>query len=263
MYIIKSVLLQLLAVLCFVSLSLAQESVSAKVVGVASGDSITVFTKDKRQLMIHISGVDAPEKEQDFNWESRQFLSDLVLNQTINVSNLKKDCIGRFAGNVTFKNQDVSLLVIKSGNAWADTSCQNIELLAQEELSAKEKKVGLWQKDNPIRPAEFRKQKQELEQVQAVTIQTDGRRIFTGLAPTPPPLRKGMYLGMTVNSFTSICGEKGEKSQIYTSDGYQSFSITIPKTKEDVDKGCSGSFNFTRTSGYPVFTLKSAFQDMQ
>lgn len=259
---------QISLIFCVVFLSsvnlFARQSFNALVVGVASGDTITVMTKEKRQFMFQLSGIDAPEKEQDFGTGARQFLSNLVLNQTVTVSGLKKDCLDRPTASVTFKNKDLSLAMVESGNAWADSSCQTDEALVKKELSARTSKSGLWQNPNPVRPSDFREAKQQ-EQVVAVSREP-GRRVFTGLAPTPPPIvtssgkPSALYIGMSLDDFTEICGDNGKKSTLYSSEGYQSFSIDIPATKENAKTGCSGYFHFNRTSEEPIFKLSSAIQ---
>lgn len=238
----------------------AQQSFKAKVVGVVDGDTITVITKENRQFMFQLAGIDAPEKEQDFGAEARGFLSDLILNQAVIVSGYKDDCLNRPVASVLFNNKDLSLSLVESGKAWADSACQTDITLVKKEMSAKESKIGLWQNPNPVRPGDFRNSKKQHQTPPATVAQETGRRIFTGLAPNPPPPRKGLYIGMTVESFTAKCGSEGKMSKLYTSEGYQSFDLSLAETKENVDKGCAGSFTFKRTSDNSVFELTIAFQ---
>ncbi len=253
----KIIILLSLVFLCSIN-AFAQQSFNAKVVGVVDGDTITVTTKDKRQLMFRLAGIDAPEKDQNFGGDAHQFLFNLILDQNVSVSDFKKDCLDRFTGAVFFKNKNLSLSLVESGNAWADSTCQTDETLVKAELSAREKRAGLWQSPNPIRPIVFVKSKQA--PVQPQVSQTQSRRIFTGLAPIPPPPRKGLYIGMTVESFKAKCGDKAKTSKLYTSEGYQSFDLSLAETEENIDKGCAGSFTFRRTSDNATFQLTTAFQ---
>lgn len=260
---LKKSILILCAVFLFSVNLFAQQSFTAKVVGVVDGDTLTVITKDKRQMMFRLAEIDAPEKEQDFGANARQFLLDLVSNQTVTVSGFKKDCLDRFTASVAFNNKDLSLTVVKSGNAWVDSTCQTNEAMIKEESLAKENKMGLWQDPNPVRPGDFLKQKQVKEQVQV--NQTPERHIFAGLAPTPPPIMtpagkpSGLYIGMPLKDFVKICGE-GEKSKTFKTEYSQSFGMDIPATKNNADKGCGGSFNFRRTPEDPDFMLSSVLQ---
>ena len=247
---IKQWLLLLCSILSFTSICLTQETISAKVVGVVDGDTITVLTKDKRQMMLRLAGIDAPEKEQDYGANARQFLSGLILNQTVTVSGIKEDCHKRLAGSVAFNKNDLSLLAIKSGNAWADSSCQVNEALVKEESAVKEKKLGLWQNPNPMRPNDFLQSNRE--QSPAVTSQAPARRIFSGIAPAPPPIMTAdgklsdLYIGMTFSEFLQVCGDSGKKSSMSVTENRVSFSIVFADSEENKDKGCHGRFGFEK-----------------
>ncbi len=244
--------------LCFTSIVLTQETFSARVVGVVDGDTITVLTKDKRQLMLRLADIDAPEKGQDFGVTSHQMLSGLILEQTVTVSGVKKDCLDRLTASVAFNKKDLSLSAVKSGNAWVDSSCQINEVLAKEELSAKEKKNGLWQNPNAVRPSEFVASKSE--QLPVKTENSPARRIYSGIAPKPPASPIGLYIGMTLQEFVEICGEAGKRSSLTTTQYSQWFSLEIPTTKETAGKGCGGTFNFDRSTGKPNFLMTSTTQ---
>lgn len=252
-----------LFILTFSINSFAQQSFKALVVGVVDGDTITVMTKEKRQITFRLAGIDAPEKEQDFGATARSFLSNSVQNQTVTVSDLKKDCAGDLSASVSFNNKDLSLSAIESGNAWAGEQCQRDESLFKAQVSAKERRVGLWSGANPVKPSDFRIASKEPP---TVANQTSARRIFTGLAPTPPPILtssgkpSGLYIGMFLDDFIDICGSSGVKSKMYTSGSLQSFDIDIPAKKENSEKGCDGNFTFSRTPKKPLFILSSVIQ---
>lgn len=237
----------------------SQQNFTAKVVGVVDGDTITVYTKDKRQLMFHLNNTDAPEKDQDFGETARQFLSNMLLDQTVLISNTNVDCMERYSATVSFNKKDVGLALVESGNAWADSRCRTDENLVKAEIAAREKKTGLWQNPNAVRPSDFLKSKQQPAQTQIT--QSDSRKIFTGLAPTPPPKLtpagkpSGIYIGMTLEDFTDICGDKGEKGRVTTGSYSRSFSLDLPDTKENIAKGCNGGFGFSADSSSKIFKL--------
>lgn len=251
-YIIASFFL----ILCFTVCGLGQEIFTAKVVGVADGDTITVLTKDKRQIMLQLVGIDAPQKQQDFGASAHQFLSGLVLDQNVTISNLKKDCLDRLRASVAFNKKDLSLMTVKLGNAWADTSCGENELLVKEEKAAKEKKLGLWQNPNPTKPGEFDASKQP-----SAGKPTSTRRIYTGLAPAPPPPKNpSLHIGMTLEEFIEICGNSAKPSKITNTSTRQSFSVDITATPENIKKKCNGSFAFDRDSSAAPFKMWMAEQ---
>jgi micrococcal nuclease len=258
-------------ILCLAFSVVAQETFTAKVVGVIDGDTITVLTKEKRQIMLRLTGIDAPEMEQEFGAEARRFLTNLVLNQTVIISSVKKDCLDRKTGSVVFNNSDLSLSVVKSGNAWADTSCggETNDALTKEEASAREKKVGLWQNSNdpPVNPAEFRRKIQQEKQAKDTPPPTPpARQIYEGLAPATPILtadgkESDLSIGMSLDSFLNICGEAtGKRSKIYTTEYSESFDITVPPTRANTALGCDGTFTFRRTAEKPNFRLSSTIR---
>ncbi len=71
------------------------ETITGRVVGVADGDTITVLDADKVQHKIRLSGIDAPEKKQPFGNRSKDSLSELAFDKTVNVETSKRDRYGR------------------------------------------------------------------------------------------------------------------------------------------------------------------------
>jgi endonuclease YncB( thermonuclease family) len=59
------------------------QTISARVVGVHDGDTITALTDDKRQLKVRLHGIDAPELGQPFGQASKRALSDLVFGKQV------------------------------------------------------------------------------------------------------------------------------------------------------------------------------------
>ena len=58
---------------------------SARVVGIADGDTITVVTAAKKQVKIRLHGIDAPETGQDFGSRAKQAASSLAFGQTVTI----------------------------------------------------------------------------------------------------------------------------------------------------------------------------------
>ena len=94
------------------------ETITGKVVGVADGDTITVLDADKVQHKIRLAGIDAPEKKQAFGNRSKESLSDLVFDRTVNVETEKRYRYGRKIGKVLVNGQDVNLVQVDRGMAW-------------------------------------------------------------------------------------------------------------------------------------------------
>lgn len=156
------------ALLCLV-LALActayAETVTGRVVGVADGDTITVLDADKVQHKIRLAGIDAPEKKQSFGNRSKESLSDLVFDKTVNVETEKRDRYGRQIGKVLVNGQDVNLVQVERGMAWfyrqyqREQSPNDRRLYEAAEDAAKADKRGLWHDAGPVPPWEFRHNK--------------------------------------------------------------------------------------------------------
>ena len=148
----------LLALACIVN----AETITGQVVGIADGDTITVLDADKVQHKIRLSGIDAPEKKQPFGNRSKESLSDLAFDKTVNVETSKRDRYGRQIGKVLVNGQDVNLVQVERGMAWfyrqyqREQSPNDRRLYEAAEVAAKAEKRGLWHDSDPVAPWEFR-----------------------------------------------------------------------------------------------------------
>ncbi len=88
------------------------------VVGIADGDTITVLDADKVQHKIRLAGIDAPEKKQAFGSRSKESLSAMTFDKTVNVETSKRDRYGRQIGKVLANGRDVNLVQVERDMAW-------------------------------------------------------------------------------------------------------------------------------------------------
>jgi len=143
----------------------ADNVLKGRVVGVADGDTITVLDANRMQHRIRLSGIDAPEKKQPFGQKSKQSLSDMVYRKEVGVLWEKKDRYGRILGKVLTPAGDVNLAQIKAGMAWhykrymADQPIKDQLFYADEEVTAKRTRKGLWSDDDPTPPWEWRRRR--------------------------------------------------------------------------------------------------------
>jgi endonuclease YncB( thermonuclease family) len=151
-----------LALLCSVNFAWAA-TITGRVVGIADGDTITVLDNTNTQYKIRLSGIDAPEKKQDFGNASKKTLSELVFNKQVTVDWTKEDRYGRIVGKVLLNGVDINLQQVKTGMAWFYRKYQS-ELTQDDRMKylhaeedAIERRVGLWQLANPVAPWDFRK----------------------------------------------------------------------------------------------------------
>lgn len=138
---------------------------SGQVVSVSDGDTITLLDAYKTQHKIRLAGIDAPEKAQPFGQTSKQSLSELVINQEVNVLWKKRDRYQRLVGKVLIKDIDVCLEQIKRGMAWhykeyqSEQSSQDRMKYNLAEKEARANKIGLWADESPVEPSKFRRPK--------------------------------------------------------------------------------------------------------
>ncbi len=153
------------ALLLALSLAANAETITGRVVGVADGDTITVLDADKVQHKIRLSGIDAPEKKQPFGNRSKESLSVLAFDKTVNVETSKRDRYGRQIGKVLVNGRDVNLVQVERGMAWfyrqyqREQSPNDRRLYEAAEDAARAGKRGLWRDADPMPPWEFRRDK--------------------------------------------------------------------------------------------------------
>ena len=157
--------LMLLWVLLALACTVNAETITGRVVGVADGDTITVLDADKVQHKIRLAGIDAPEKKQAFGNRSKESLSALAFDKTVNVETSKRDRYGRQIGKVLVNGQDVNLVQVERGMAWfyrkyqREQSPNDQKLYEAAEDTARADKRGLWRDADPMPPWEFRHSK--------------------------------------------------------------------------------------------------------
>jgi len=134
-----------------------QSSFYAKVIGVSDGDTIIVLTDDNRQIKIRLEGIDCPESHQEFGSDAKQAVVDLCFNKIVKVVSKGNDKYGRMLANLYVDDIFVNSKLIELGMAWHYKKYNDDEDLANIELKAREKKIGLWSLPNQIPPWGFRK----------------------------------------------------------------------------------------------------------
>ena len=153
-------LLFLLFCVCFYGFVFSQK-ITAKVVGVKDGDTFVVLN-EKKEIVVRLEHIDAPEKNQPFGNKAKQFASDFCFGKTVVViGNGKKDRNGRWIGEIFFKNQNLGKELVRNGLAWHFKRYSKSENYADLEAAARKKKVGLWRDKDPIAPWNWRKSKRK------------------------------------------------------------------------------------------------------
>lgn len=149
-------------------------TIEGRVVGVADGDTITVLDADKVQHKIRLSGIDAPEKNQDFGNRSKQSLSDLVFSKVVTVETDKTDRYGREVGKVLVNGLDANLEQVQRGFAWhykayqREQTTNDRKLYDYAESDARSARRGLWRDANPEPPWDYRQQRRKVVAIDPV-----------------------------------------------------------------------------------------------
>ena len=151
----KSILLILL-----LAVSIQTFALYGRVVGVHDGDSFTLLDDNNVQYKIRLHGIDCPELNQPFGKAAKQFVSELIFGQYVNVETSKKDRYGRTIGIVTLANNTIlNEVILKNGYAWHYLEYDTNPLWTQMEFNSKTARIGLWADNNPTAPWIWRKMK--------------------------------------------------------------------------------------------------------
>ena len=151
-------LLFLLFCVCFYGFVFSQK-ITAKVVGVKDGDTFVVL-HEKKEIVVRLEHIDAPEKNQPFGYKAKKFVSDFCCGKTVVViGNGKKDRNGRWIGEIFYNNQNLNKELVRNGLAWHYKRYSKSANYADLEIAARKKKVGLWRDKDPIAPWNWRKSK--------------------------------------------------------------------------------------------------------
>jgi endonuclease YncB( thermonuclease family) len=136
-----------------------QTMLTGKVIGIKDGDTIEVIDKQYKTTVLRLAEVDCPEKKQPFGNKAKQFTSDAVYRKTISYIVTNKERYGRSVAKVYYNNKYLSAEIIKNGMGWHYKKYSRSKEMAQLELRARSKKIGLWADSNPVYPSEWRKAK--------------------------------------------------------------------------------------------------------
>src|SRR6516162_2877799 len=132
---------------------------SARVIGIADGDTITVLTADKTQHRIRLWGIDAPETGQDFGSRAEQAASALAFGKQVTIRPRDTDRYGRTVAEVILPDgRSMNRDMVRQGMAWwFKRYAPHDAELARLEAAAKAARIGLWSQPNPAPPWQWRR----------------------------------------------------------------------------------------------------------
>jgi endonuclease YncB( thermonuclease family) len=126
---------------------------TGKCVKVIDGDTL-IIECEKNRRTVELAEVDAPELDQPWGKEVRNFVRDMVRGREVQIDVVEKtDDVVRV--RITVDGYDLSEMLASRGLAWAAEDAADTELAA---LCAKAKEIpcGLWMDVDPEPPWEFR-----------------------------------------------------------------------------------------------------------
>jgi endonuclease YncB( thermonuclease family) len=149
--------MRLLIILFFISLG-AQAQLVGKVVSIADGDTFTMLVEQKK-IKVRLYGIDCPEKGQDYANVARDFTADLIAGKNVVLKVLNTDRYRRTIGMVFINGINVNEALLKNGLAWQFRKYDKYVEWTVLENNAKQKKLNIWSRPNPIPPWEWRRRK--------------------------------------------------------------------------------------------------------
>ena len=125
---------------------------------VVDGDTIRAEAKGK-EIKIRLVEIDAPEINQPFGAQSKNFLNRLLNEKDVTLISQGEDRYGRTLGEIYANGESANALMIKSGFAWVYDRYVKDSSLYKYQDQAKAENLGLWRAKDPIAPWVWRKQK--------------------------------------------------------------------------------------------------------
>ena len=125
---------------------------------IVDGDTIRAEAKG-REIKIRLVEIDAPEINQPFGAQSKNFLNRLLNEKDVTLIAQGEDRYGRILGEIYANGESANTLMIKSGFAWVYDRYVKDSSLYKYQDQAKAENLGLWRAKDPIAPWVWRKQK--------------------------------------------------------------------------------------------------------
>jgi micrococcal nuclease len=130
------------------------QSYKGTITKVVDGDTY-FFQTANGTLKVRSFGIDAPEGNQPFGKESRDFISKYMNRDAILVTH-GHDQYKRTLSTLFIDGQDINLLSVKGGYAWHYKRYFDDKQYAVAQENARRNKLGLWNLPNPIPPWNWR-----------------------------------------------------------------------------------------------------------
>ena len=132
-------------------------ALKGKVIKIVDGDTYDILLDNNITRRIRMEGIDAPERKMPFYQVAKDYLGKLCFGQIVSIKHTDTDRNGRWVAT-TFgaDGNELGMLMIEAGYAWHFKRYSGDKKLADAEVKARHKRVGLWVDSLPIAPWEWR-----------------------------------------------------------------------------------------------------------
>ena len=132
---------------------------SGQLIRVKDGDSIVV-NLNGRETEVRLYGIDAPEFGQAYGEKSTKALREMLADHEVGIKPVTTDRYGRTVALVFADGKNVCEAMVADGQAWLYTKYCTKSFCGKwrkDEENARKARLGLWRKDSPRPPWEWRK----------------------------------------------------------------------------------------------------------
>ena len=168
----------LFTLLALITLAAAQpqegDTILGKCVSVTDADTISLLV-DKSVYKIRLSGIDAPERGQEYGSKATQALVSKIKGKQLTVEVAGYDKYRRMLGKLMLDGESVEFWLVRNGWAWQYVKYDQSEELRLAQQLAKQDGIGLWAGEanglKPMPPWEYRDRKRTLSKIKSLRPQ--------------------------------------------------------------------------------------------
>lgn len=152
-------LINLVFIFCAIATVKAHADFQGKVISISDGDTITILKDSRQQIKVRLASIDAPEKNQPFGTQAKNFTSKLIFGKQVHIKDEGSDQYNRVLGTVYLGSQNINKTIVYNGYAWAYRRYIKDSSYIALEKDAKLHRRGLWSDKNAIPPEIWRRQR--------------------------------------------------------------------------------------------------------
>ena len=145
-------------------------TILGKCVSVTDADTISLLV-DKSVYKIRLSGIDAPERGQEYGTRATQALATKVKSKQLTVEVAGYDRYRRMLGKLMLDGESIEFWLVRNGWAWQYVKYDQSDALRLAQQLAEQDSLGLWAGEanglKPMPPWEYRDRKRTLSKIKS------------------------------------------------------------------------------------------------